>query len=98
MLTLDDAKEQLVTVMRRALRDGLVHATAGNASCRLDDGNVAVTSRHGETGVFTPDGEWIEGDLHHADPHLCGWLAGPQLPPRLDSLPRFRSIQETQAS
>ncbi len=60
-----------------------------------DDGNVDVTSRHGETGTFTPDGEWISGDLRHADPHLCGWLAGPQLPPRLAVLPRFRSTAAT---
>jgi hypothetical protein len=32
----------------------------------------------------------VAGDLRHADPHLCGWLAGPQLPPLLAVLPRFR--------
>jgi hypothetical protein len=56
-----------------------------------DDGNVDVTSRDGVNGIFTPDGEWVSGDLRHADPHLCGWLAGPQLPSRLAVLPRFRS-------
>ena len=55
-----------------------------------DDGNVEVTAKDGTTGVFTPDGDWIEGDLRHCDPHLAGWLAGPQLPPRLSVLPRFR--------
>ncbi len=63
------------------------HALSG----ALYDGNVDVTSREGVTGTFTVDGEWISGDLRHADPHLCGWLAGPQLPPRLAVLPRFRS-------
>ena len=55
-----------------------------------DDGNLDVTAPDGTTGVFTPSGEWVEGDLRHADPHLCGWLAGPQLESRLAVLPRFR--------
>ena len=66
------------------------HALSGALYDVRDDGNVDVTSRHGETGTFTPNGEWISGELRHADPHLCGWLAGPQLPPRLAVLPRFR--------
>ena len=66
------------------------HALTGALYDVRDDGNVDVTSRAGVTGTFTPDGEWITGDLRHADPHLCGWLAGPQLPPRLAVLPRFR--------
>ncbi|MCH9837930.1 MAG: hypothetical protein P8O03_05590 [Ilumatobacter sp.] len=67
------------------------HALSGALYDVRDDGNVDVTSREGVTGTFTVDGEWISGDLRHADPHLCGWLAGPQLPPRLAVLPRFRS-------
>ncbi len=67
------------------------HALSGALYDVRDDGNVDVTSRDGVTGTFTPDGEWISGELRHADPHLCGWLAGPQLPPRLAVLPRFRS-------
>ncbi len=67
------------------------HALSGALYDVRDDGNVDVTSRHGETGTFTPDGAWISGELRRADPHLCGWLAGPQLPPRLAVLPRFRS-------
>lgn len=55
-----------------------------------EDGNVEVTAKDGTVGLFTPDGEHLSGDLHHVDPHLCGWLAGPQLPPRLAVLPRFR--------
>jgi hypothetical protein len=41
------------------------------------DGLVYVDD-HGVTGVFTPDGDWVSGDLRHADAHLCGWLAGRQ--------------------
>lgn len=48
-----------------------------------EDGNLDVVARDGMAGVFTPDSEWVSGDLRRADPHLCGWLAGPQLPPRV---------------
>ncbi|MGI9136930.1 MAG: hypothetical protein ACR2JS_07725 [Candidatus Nanopelagicales bacterium] len=43
------------------------------------DGLVDVTQgdRH---GVFTSEGHRVEGDLYSVDIHLCGWLAGPQLP------------------
>lgn len=56
-----------------------------------DGGDVTVTAEDGTTGLFSADGEWISGDLRHADPHLCIWLAGPQLPPRMAVLPRFRA-------
>ena len=39
------------------------------------DGLVQVDDR-GETGVFTAQGDWVSGELRHADAHLCGWLAG----------------------
>jgi hypothetical protein len=42
-----------------------------------DDGLVRVDD-HGVTGFFTPRGDWVSGELHHVDPQLCGWLAGPQ--------------------
>ncbi len=66
------------------------HALSGALYEVEADGNVRVESREGVTGLFTSGGEWISGDLHQCDPHLCGWLAGPQLPPRLAVLPRFR--------
>ncbi len=66
------------------------HALSGALYDVRDDGNVEVTSRTGVTGLFSPTGEWLDGELTHADPHLCIWLAGPQLPPRLAVLPRFR--------
>lgn len=58
------------------------------------DGNVDVTAPDGSTGVFTPAGEWVSGDVRHADPHLCGWLAGPQLPTAV--LPRFRQTESAE--
>lgn len=41
-------------------------------------GNVRV-SCDGKAGLFRPDGTWIEGDIFEADPHLCGWIAGPKV-------------------
>ncbi len=43
------------------------------------DGLVSVTSGD-RRGVFTAKGDRVEGDLFTVDIHLCGWLAGPQLP------------------
>jgi len=43
------------------------------------DGLVEVTEGT-EVGVFDAEGRWVSGELHHVDPQLCGWLAGPQLP------------------
>jgi hypothetical protein len=71
------------------------HALSGAIYDVRDDGNVDVVARDGTAGTFTPRGEWIAGDLRHADPHLCGWLAGPQIPPRLAVLPRFRDTETT---
>ena len=73
------------------------HALSGAIYEVQDNGNVEVTDRDGRTGTFTPAGVWIEGDLRQADPHLCGWLAGPQLPPRLAVLPRFRNTDRSAA-
>ena len=44
-----------------------------------DDGHVRVTARDGRTGRFRPDGMWVDGELREADPHLCGWVAGPRV-------------------
>jgi hypothetical protein len=52
-----------------------------------DDGLVDV-DLEGERGLFTPEGEWVAGSLHHADPHLCGWLAGPQVPTAVAKNPK----------
>lgn len=46
----------------------------------LGDGKVQVTTPKGETGTFTCDADWIEGDLKDANPHLCLWVSGRQLP------------------
>lgn len=45
-----------------------------------DDDRVKVVTPGGDEGVFSAQGVWVEGRLTHADPHMCLWLAGPQLP------------------
>ncbi len=52
-----------------------------------DDGLVTVDD-HGVVGVFDHEGRWVSGDLHHCDPQLCGWLAGPQLPAGVPGNPK----------
>ena len=43
---------------------------------RDHDNNVRVTDGD-RWGRFARDGHWLEGPLREADPHLCGWVAGP---------------------
>jgi len=52
-----------------------------------EDGLVHVQLEEVE-GVFTSEGTWVRGELREADPHLCGWLAGPQLPEGWAALPK----------
>jgi hypothetical protein len=61
------------------------HPLSGAIYDVRDDGLVDV-DKHGVRGVFRPDGTWVSGDLREADPHLCGWLAGRQLPTGLTAL------------
>jgi nitrite reductase/ring-hydroxylating ferredoxin subunit len=46
----------------------------------LGDEVVKVTTPKGATGKFTVDADWIEGELTDANPHLCLWVGGHQLP------------------
>lgn len=39
------------------------------------DGRVEVLAG-GRRGLFTRTGQWIEGELRQADPHMCLWIAG----------------------
>ena len=55
------------------------HAFTGAIYERRPDGNVDVTMPNGTRGVFTQEAVWVEGELGHADLHLCQWVAGPQV-------------------
>lgn len=63
------------------------HPMSGAIYDVRDDGNVEVRL-HGNVGVFTPGGDYVSGDIHHADPHLCGWLAGPGVPAEVAKNPK----------
>ena len=57
------------------------HPMSGALYDLLSDGSIQV-SRNNVTGRFTQHGVWLDGELRQADPHLCLWIAGPQLPNR----------------
>tara|TARA_A100001037_G_C15106175_1_gene616557 strand:+ start:1260 stop:1442 length:183 start_codon:yes stop_codon:yes gene_type:complete len=43
----------------------------------MEDGNVSVEDpKSGTSGVFTPDGVWISGELKSGDHHLIGHVGG----------------------
>ena len=57
--------------------NGIVHPFTEALYERTGDGNILVTDGE-KKGLFTGKGRWIEGELYECDPHLCGWIAGPQ--------------------
>lgn len=66
------------------------HPISGHIYERADSGNVDVTDLDGEVSTFRSNGEWVEGKLTHADPHLCLWIGGEQLP-KFEDVPIPRS-------
>ncbi len=58
----------------------LRHPLNGWVYEHLGDGVVQVTTPKGKTGKFTYNADWIEGELTDANPHLCLWVGGQQLP------------------
>lgn len=57
-----------------------LHMISGAIYETETDGVARIRARSGETGRFDAFGNWIDGDLREADPHLCQWVAGRQLP------------------
>ena len=55
------------------------HPLSGAVYDVRSDGLIDVV-QGSHRGVFDANGRWLEGDLTHADPQFCGWLAGRQLP------------------
>ena len=58
------------------------HPLSGALYDLRDDGTISVTGKDEQTGIFDQHGRWISGALRHADPHLCLWIAGKELPNR----------------
>ncbi len=57
------------------------HPLSG-ATYDLTEAGTIVVVKNDVQGEFTAHGVWISGDLKQADPHLCLWIAGRQLPNR----------------
>jgi hypothetical protein len=38
------------------------------------DGDAILVSKDHATGRFTPDGQWLDGEIRSADPELCRWI------------------------
>jgi hypothetical protein len=57
------------------------HPLSGVVYDLAADGTV-VLEKDGKTGRFTTRGHYLEGDIKQADPQLCGWIGGVQLPSR----------------
>ncbi|MEM1435994.1 MAG: Rieske 2Fe-2S domain-containing protein [Pseudomonadota bacterium] len=58
----------------------LRHPLTGHIYERTEDDCVRVINQRNEVSLFNPDGSWIEGPLTHADPNMCDWIGGKQLP------------------
>lgn len=58
------------------------HPLSGAIYDLLEDGTVQVVTRDGRRGVFDKHGRWLSGEAKHADPHLCLWIGGKELPNR----------------
>jgi hypothetical protein len=56
----------------------LQHPLSGAIYEESGDGHVLVT-KDGRSGRFRTDGTWVDGDLRHADPHVCLWVGDKQL-------------------
>ncbi|HIL98484.1 MAG TPA: aromatic ring-hydroxylating dioxygenase subunit alpha, partial [Pseudomonadales bacterium] len=53
-----------------------------------DDGKVLVKAPDGKTGLFTPNADWIEGEIGDVNPHMCTWVGGKQLDTPSFTLPK----------
>ena len=61
----------------RAIR----HPLSGALYDLQSDGTLRV-EKDGKAGIFRADGTYVSGDLYFADPHLCVWIGGRDLPSR----------------
>jgi hypothetical protein len=58
------------------------HPLSGATYDLTEDGAVRVVTRDGAEGFFDRHGRWLRGDVRQADPHLCLWIGGKELPNR----------------
>lgn len=71
----------------------LPHPISGAVYQELGDGKVQVEDKaKGVSGVFTWNGEFLEGDLTQADLHFLDFIGGPTLPPEKDIIWTFLPV------
>ena len=61
---------------------GIDHPLTGARYERDADGagdHVVLVTQGARWGRFSVDGSWLDGELRDCDPHLCAWVAGPQV-------------------
>jgi len=58
------------------------HPLSGAVYDLTEDGTIRVVTRDGRTGLFDRNGVWLSGEARQADPHLCLWIGGKELPNR----------------
>ena len=57
------------------------HPLSGAIYDLQSDGTVRV-EKDGKAGIFRADGTYVSGEIFFADPHLCVWIGGRELPSR----------------
>ncbi|MDO8433126.1 MAG: hypothetical protein Q7S58_12020 [Candidatus Binatus sp.] len=57
------------------------HPLSGALYDLQSDGTVRV-EKDGKFGTFRADGSYISGETKFADPHMCVWIGGRDLPSR----------------
>jgi hypothetical protein len=57
------------------------HPLSGAIYDLQTDGTIRV-EKDGRAGIFRADGTYVSGDIYFADPHLCLWIGGRELPSR----------------
>ena len=58
------------------------HPLSGATYDLAEDGTIRVVARDGAEGYFDRHGRWVRGEVRQADPHLCLWIGGKELPNR----------------
>jgi hypothetical protein len=61
----------------RAIR----HPLSGAIYDLQNDGTIRV-EKDGKAGIFRADGTYVSGEIFFADPQLCVWIGGRELPSR----------------
>ena len=74
------------------------HPLSGAVYDLREDGIIHVKGRDEREGMFDKHGRWLSGDLKHADPHLCLWIGGKELPNRFQQAADALRATETRDS